>query len=76
LKDEKKNLAILCVSERGPCFGGHDSDIWVKNNCNANASNRTSLRAYINDTGLDKGIVFTGSLSFQVEEIEVFEITA
>jgi uncharacterized membrane protein len=29
---------------------------------------------YINDTGLDGVTVFTGSKSFQVKEIEVFEM--
>jgi hypothetical protein len=31
--------------------------------------------AYTNDTGLGGMTVFTGSLHFQVREIEVFEIT-
>jgi hypothetical protein len=31
--------------------------------------------SYINDTGLDKFIVLTGSRYFEVREIEVFEIT-
>jgi hypothetical protein len=30
---------------------------------------------HTNDTGLDNTVVFTGSLNFQVKEVEVFEIT-
>jgi hypothetical protein len=72
LKEEKKQLAIRCKSERGPCFGG---DIAVADNCNAGTSNATSLgHTYLNDTGMDGKIVFTGSGSFKVEEIEIFEI--
>jgi hypothetical protein len=46
------------------------------NNCNANNDSSTGLGfVYTNGTGLDVGIVFTGSANFQVREIEVFEIT-
>jgi hypothetical protein len=30
---------------------------------------------YTNGTGLDKVVIFTGSMNFQVQAIEVFEIT-
>jgi hypothetical protein len=44
--------------------------------CSANTRSGTLLgHSYINDTGLDEEVVFTGSEKFQVEEIEVFEIT-
>jgi hypothetical protein len=74
LKAEEKHQAIWCQSGCGPCFGG----LFVSDNCNANTKSFTSLgtNAYTNDTGLDEGIVFTGSRNFQVKEIEVFEITA
>jgi hypothetical protein len=35
----------------------------------------TPRYSYTNDAGLDKNTVFAGSWSFQVNEIEVFEIT-
>jgi hypothetical protein len=73
LKAEKKSVAIYCNSEWGPTF----RDIGVFDDCNANTDSGTSLGyTYINDTGLDAKIVFTGSFHFQVKEIEVFEIAA
>jgi hypothetical protein len=74
LKAEKKQTAICCDSDCGPCFGyGHD--IAVNDNCNANTDNYTYFDdSYTNDTGLDSEMVFTGSKYFQVKEIEVFEI--
>jgi hypothetical protein len=75
LKAEKRHRAIYCDSERGPCFGNW-CDIAVSDNCNRNTTSQTSLGGtYTNDTGLDEGVVFTGSFSFQAKEIEVFEIT-
>jgi hypothetical protein len=72
LKADWKHLAIICDFQRGPYFCG----IGVSNNCDTNANSGTYLgSAYINDTGLDEKVVFTGSHSFQVKEIEVFEIT-
>jgi hypothetical protein len=72
LKAEKKQFAIYCDSARGPCFG--DMAVW--DNCNANTESWTGLGdVYANDTGLDGMTVFTGSYSFKVKEIEVFEIT-
>jgi hypothetical protein len=73
LKAEQKYGVILCNSEWGP----HFRDIAVYDNCNANTESATHLGdASINDTGLSAAIVFTGSLNFQVTEIEVFKITA
>jgi hypothetical protein len=44
--------------------------------CNASTNSCTSLaHSLANDTGLDGTTIFTGSFSFQVNEIEVFEIT-
>jgi hypothetical protein len=73
LKAEMKWLAVICNSEWGPQF----NDANVYNNCNANSHSFTSWfgSSYTNDTGLDGKIVFTGSKYFQVQEIEVFEIT-
>jgi hypothetical protein len=76
LKAGKKHLAIYCSSGRGPCFGC-PWDIAVSDNCNANTSTYVSLgNSYTNDTGLDGHVVFTVSAYLQVEEIEIFEITA
>jgi hypothetical protein len=73
LKTEKKHRAIYCSSDRGP----HFCDIGVHNNCNANNTNPTYSfgTGYTNDTGLEGETFFTGSDHFQVQEIEVFEIT-
>jgi hypothetical protein len=74
LKAEKKQHAIFCPSEQGPCFGYNVCDIWVDDNCNSQVSCDTSLgNSYTNDTGVDGMQFFTGWYSFQVKEIEVFE---
>jgi hypothetical protein len=74
LKAEKKDEAIFCNSSCGPYFG---NDIGVSDNCNKNTGSHTWLGpSYTNDTGLRGKTFFTGSESFQVKEIEVFEITA
>jgi hypothetical protein len=73
LKAEEKDWAIFCHSGRGPEF----YDIWVNDNCNANTNSGTYDfgYGYTNDTRLDGKTFFTGSGHFQVQEIEVFEIT-
>jgi hypothetical protein len=72
LKETRKRMAIRCRSDRGP----HFNDLWICDNCNANPASCTKLGgSYTNDTGLYGELVFTGSDSFQVKEIEVFEIT-
>jgi hypothetical protein len=74
LRAEKKNEAIYCYSDFGPSFGG---DIAVFDNCNNTGSSIYLFgNSYTNDTGLDGSTFFTGSLNFQVKEVEVFEITA
>jgi hypothetical protein len=74
LNAEKKYAAICCDSECGPCFG---NDIAVYNECNANAKSYAYGFgiSYTSDAGLYSSTFFTGSGSFQVKEIEVFEIT-
>jgi hypothetical protein len=75
LKAETKNAAIVCDSKWGPSIGYLDIRVW--DNCNANTDSSTFLGcAYTNDTGLDGQRVFTGSATFKVKEIEVFEIAA
>jgi hypothetical protein len=51
-------------------------DIGVLDYCTAKACSPTYHfgESYTNDTGLDGMTFFTGSLEFQVKEIEVFEI--
>jgi hypothetical protein len=70
---EKKDGAVYCRSCCGPCF----HCFYVSDNCNANTSSYTTAfgHAYTNDTDLDGTTFFTGSMHFQVKEIEVFEIT-
>jgi hypothetical protein len=72
LKAKWKHTAIGCNSRDGPCFYG---GIIVSDNCNPSTSNSYIGNYYINDTGLDGGIVCTGSQYFKAREIEVFEIT-
>jgi hypothetical protein len=74
LKAAQAGAAIWCNTEWGPSFG---YDIHVSNNCNANTNSYTYMFgvSYINDTGSDKNRFFTGSQSFQVREIEVFEVS-
>jgi hypothetical protein len=73
LKPERKDRAIYGYSERGPDF----RHIVVSDNCKANTNSDTYYfgDVYTNDTGLERMTFFTGSESFQVKEIEVFEIT-
>jgi hypothetical protein len=73
LMEGEKQKAICCDSSEGPVFGCN-SDIYVSDHCNKNFTNFTDLHRYINDTGLDSNIVFTGSNCFQVAEIEIFEM--
>jgi hypothetical protein len=66
--------AIYCNSSCGPCFSGH-CDLSVQYNCNTSTNNSTNLGgSYVNDTGIDGKLVFTGEHNFTVKEIEVFTI--
>jgi hypothetical protein len=72
LMAEWKQEAIWCDSTYGPSF----RDLGVRDNCNAEACSCTCRgSSYINDTGLHPYKALTGSRYFQVQEIEVFEIT-
>jgi hypothetical protein len=73
LKAEKRHEAIYCRSSRGPCFYG----LSVCDNCNSNSGNWAGVwdDGYTNDIGLRGSTLFAGSSYFQVQEIEVFEIT-
>jgi hypothetical protein len=73
LKYQRKDMAISCDSRVGPYF----HDIRVFDNCNRATGNCTGFFdwTYNNDTGLVGKTFFTGSVNFQVKEIEVFEIS-
>jgi hypothetical protein len=75
LKVEKKDHAIECCAADGPRFW--DINIW--DNCNVNGESATYFgrpdSTYTNDTGLDGKTFLTPSEKFQVDEIEVFEIS-
>jgi hypothetical protein len=67
--------AVYCRSLYGPCFSSN-GDIGVFDNCNTSTSNCTNFgSSYVNDTGIDGKLVFTGAYNFTVKEIEVFRIT-
>jgi hypothetical protein len=73
LKADEQEEAIRCDASWGP----HFYDIGVSDLCNATTKSFTSDfgLSYANDTGLEGETFFTGSQSFTVKEIEVFEIT-
>jgi hypothetical protein len=73
LKADCTDQAIICDSTAGPWFG---RDILVSDNCNTN-TNSFAVSGFFYSRGPEVGrkIVFTGSRNFQVQEIEVFEIT-
>jgi hypothetical protein len=73
LKIENMNKAICCDCTSGPRFW----DIGVDDQCDRNTRSWTGTfgHHYTNDTGLDGETFFTGSRTFTVKEIEVFEMT-
>jgi hypothetical protein len=73
LKAEGKDRAIFCSSTRAPSF----YDVVVCDNCSNTARSYTCNfgRSYVNDTGWERAIFFTGGERFTVKEIEVFEMT-
>jgi hypothetical protein len=71
LKARWKDQAICCNSKCGPNF----CDISVSDHCNSNTKSFTAFgESYTNDIAQDKHKFFTGSKTFQVIEIEVFEV--
>jgi hypothetical protein len=74
LKAESKHQAIGRDSELGSNF----SDIVIFDNCNANTDSVAYFNGsddfYINDIGQNEEKIFAGSKSFEIKEIEVFEI--
>jgi hypothetical protein len=72
LKSEKKPQAIWSDFGDGPHFG---EELYVSDHCNTKLSSQARLGSvYTNDTAVADRLVFTGSLYFQVEEIDVFEV--
>jgi hypothetical protein len=72
LKAIIRNYAIDSTFHWGTALTG----IGVHDNCNANANSWIDIgNCHTNNTELNEKTVFTGSLLFQVKEIEVFEIT-
>jgi hypothetical protein len=76
------DAAATASSER-PVFHGEFGEISVGNSCNASTCSRAHLKftyvfldpSHTMHTALDGDKLFTGSVNFQVKEIEVFEIT-
>jgi hypothetical protein len=55
------------------CFG--QDDLFIVDGCNVNSSHSRGLGStYENWTGIDGHLVLTGSDTFIVDEIEVFEV--
>jgi hypothetical protein len=74
LKNEMKHQAIYCNYKCGPHFGRLAMDVGDESNTYMYIYTSIGL-TYTNDTGLNDHIVLTGSDTFQIHEIEVFEIT-
>jgi hypothetical protein len=71
---DRRSAAIKVSSRLGPCFG--DGDLVVCDGCNVNASNaRLFGSTYANATGIEGRLLFTGSETFTVDEIEVFSLS-
>jgi hypothetical protein len=72
-----KSCAILCNLTLGPAFGG---TFYTMDSCNQSQGLRRQNytggfnQYFLNDTGVDHGLLFTGSPTFVVREMEVFEL--
>jgi hypothetical protein len=74
LKPDQAGYAIAANYRYGPIFGNGNT-ICVYDNCSSTNGNYTDLTGYVNDTGLNDKVVFTGEYNFTVKEIEVFEVS-
>jgi hypothetical protein len=73
LKPDQTHRAISAERDYGPIFGlGHT--IRVCHNSSTTNNNYTDLTGYVNDTGLDSKVVFTGEYNFTVKEMEIFQV--
>jgi hypothetical protein len=72
LNPEKRGEAILGDSKIGPSFG----DISLSDKCDQNTSSSTEHFGtnYANSTSLEGKTFFTGSTTFRVKDVEIFEI--
>jgi hypothetical protein len=69
----RESSAIRVSSKICGCFG--DDDLLINDGCNVNSSHSRGLGStYQNGTGIDGRFVFSGSETFIVKEIEVFEV--
>jgi hypothetical protein len=78
LKPQQERKALYCDPGSGPVFGR--SDLRIQNKCNTGLSCHTMGFGvcYVNDTGLggpeQQNAFFTGSVAFNANEIEVFQM--
>jgi hypothetical protein len=72
VKAQRKDEAVFAHYRSGPYFG---DDIGVSDSCNCSYNHSYLGLSYANDAGRDGQTVLTGSFTFTVKEIEVFEIT-
>jgi hypothetical protein len=71
----KGKMAIYCSSWDGVSFGS-GFDIRVLDNCHADAKNYLNFGcSFVNDTGIERKILFDGEYHFTVHEIEIFAIS-
>jgi hypothetical protein len=75
LKPDWNRSAIYCDKDQGPVFG-LEGDVTIRSNCNTSSSSYANYfgHTFLNDTGLPGETFLTGSSSFRVKEIEVFEL--
>jgi hypothetical protein len=71
---EQHERAIYYCAECGPIFGHRD--LVIHRECNTLLLNSTNGfgSTYLNSTGMDGQIFFTGTAFFRVAEIEVFQV--
>jgi hypothetical protein len=73
-KQKQQEKAIYDYATYGPVFGGN-YDLKVCDPLQVSESNYSHLGSvYVNDTGIEGGLLLTGQYRFAVEEIEVFEV--
>jgi hypothetical protein len=70
---DRKSSAIRISSRFGPCFG--KNDIVISDCCNTEPSHTSDFGGtYENKSGIEGKLFFTGSDTFRVKDIEVFEL--
>jgi hypothetical protein len=82
LRSTRCEYAILCESTSGPVFGHGRPDIWIDDNCNTGPLNHTkgfggtydieNCSRFLSRAGSAQFL--TGSDTFTVREIEIFEV--